>query len=94
MEIETWEQEKEKYKLREICPHVFVYAIKEEEKGAEPSHWICAACYNQGKKSILQLNRKEKAGHFYICYECCSEICDHSKRQPTKRRVLSRGINP
>lgn len=92
MEIETWEKEKSKYSLQEICPQVFVYASDETDENSEPPHWICATCYNQGKKSILQLSKKVVSGHYYICHECNSEIRDHSKRQNISGKVISRGV--
>ena len=92
MEIETWEKEKSKYSLHEICPQVFVYASNETNEDTVPHHWLCAKCYNQGTKSILQLSRKVMSGHHYICHNCGSEICDHSKKRGQGSRVLSPGI--
>lgn len=92
IEVETWEKEKSKYTLQEISPQVFVYASKKTIDGSEPSHWICTKCYNQGVKSILQLERKIASGHYFICHNCGSVICDHSKARYQKRRVLHPGI--
>jgi hypothetical protein len=33
----------------------FAYVLKEQEKGSEPIHYICQACYQNRRKSILQL---------------------------------------
>ena len=52
--FEHWDTEKEKYELKEIYPQTFAYVIKEKVRGTEPSHLICAACYQMRKKSILQ----------------------------------------
>ena len=95
-QINQWKQEKENYSLHELAPSVFVYRYQPiAETTSQPEHMLCASCYNKDKKSILQLSRKVIAGHYYICHECGSEICDHSKRQPIKqrkRRVVSNGI--
>jgi len=80
--IETWEKEKEKYILKEICEKVFVFERKASEQGEEPIHWLCARCFNQNKKSILQLKLKANNGYHYMCHSCGREICDFSKEIP------------
>lgn len=52
-EIETWDREKERYQLTELPPGVFVYAVKEEARGDEPPHKLCANCFQQKRKSLL-----------------------------------------
>jgi hypothetical protein len=52
--FEKWETEKEKYKLEEVHPKNYAYAIKESARGSEPSHLICATCYENRKRTILQ----------------------------------------
>lgn len=81
MKIETWENEKSKYLLREICTQVFVYESKSTDTNTDPNHWLCAQCYNKGVKSILQLRTKNPSGSYYICHNCNSEICDHSNKE-------------
>ena len=56
--FEQWDTEKEKYELKEIYPETFAYVLKETARGTEPSHSICAACYQMRKKSILQKFRR------------------------------------
>ena len=68
--FEQWNAEKEKYELQEIYPKTFAYVIKESARGTEPSHLICAACYQRGKKSILQ---KSSAVHL-TCPECKTQV--------------------
>eukprot|EP00456_Euglypha_rotunda_P079667 TRINITY_DN766_c0_g1_i6.p1 TRINITY_DN766_c0_g1~~TRINITY_DN766_c0_g1_i6.p1 ORF type:complete len:152 (-),score=25.63 TRINITY_DN766_c0_g1_i6:11-466(-) len=53
--IKAWEEEKERYALIGPFPKSggFVYALKEDRKGAEPPHWICTRCFEDGLKSIL-----------------------------------------
>lgn len=52
--FEAWEAEKQRYKLHELPPGVFVYVLKPEMAAGEPPHRLCAACLNSGKKAILQ----------------------------------------
>jgi mannose/cellobiose epimerase-like protein (N-acyl-D-glucosamine 2-epimerase family) len=64
--FEQWDIEKEKYELKEIYRQTLAYVIKENARGTEPSHSICAACYQMRRKSILQ---KSDAVHM-TCPEC------------------------
>jgi regulator of replication initiation timing len=84
VDVETWEQEKTKYSLSEICPKVFVYSRRKDEDSHEPPHCICTTCYNQGEKSILQFKEKTHAGTYYKCHKCSSEICDYNDKAETK----------
>jgi len=92
MEIETWEKEKTKYSLCEISPKVFVYASNRTDNNTEPFHWLCAKCYNQGIKSILQLNDKAYSGYHYVCHNCSSVICDYSQARQPPSRTISKGV--
>jgi hypothetical protein len=52
--FENWDAEKAKYELKEVYPGSFAYEAKADARGREPPHLICASCYQQAKKSILQ----------------------------------------
>ncbi|MDT3669110.1 MAG: hypothetical protein ROZ37_02125 [Aromatoleum sp.] len=51
---EAWNQEKQRYQLTALEPGVFVFALKKEAARIEPAHWLCARCFNEGTKRILQ----------------------------------------
>jgi hypothetical protein len=54
-ELETWVAEKKRYGLKDVSGRgEFAYVIKKSEQHSEPTHAICANCYQQEKKSILQ----------------------------------------
>src|SRR5256885_16097767 len=53
-DFKAWEAEKQKYELKEVWPGATTYVLKEDAKGAEPIHWLCANCYQFTKKRILQ----------------------------------------
>ena len=80
IQLETWDAEKKRYELKAFARGAFAYALKPEAQGAEPPHQICAACYERGKKSILQRVPSNTArmalgmGATYRCPECKSEI--------------------
>lgn len=73
-DFEQWAAEKIRYQLTEVTPKTFAYTLKPEAAGAEPPHWICAACYQSGKKSILQGIESASFGWSYKCHACRSEI--------------------
>jgi hypothetical protein len=68
--FKTWETEKNRYELKEIFPGSFAYLVKESMRGTEPLHQICATCYQQDKKAILQ---KSSAVHLQ-CPVCESAV--------------------
>jgi hypothetical protein len=57
--FKTWEREKDRYALKDASGRgEFAYIIKKSEQRGEPVHAICARCYQQDKKSILQWSGK------------------------------------
>jgi hypothetical protein len=72
--LKAWDAEKKRYQLTEVAPRVFAYVLKPDAGGSEPSHWICAACYENGKKSILQGSDDVTFGWFHNCQTCKTEI--------------------
>ncbi len=83
MEIEDWQKEASRYELKELASGVYVYCIKETAKSSEPNHYLCAKCYNDRNKTILQRTSHSHAGVHYVCHSCSSEIIDHSQAKPS-----------
>jgi len=52
--FEQWETEKKNYDLKAVHGDSFAYANKPVAGSTEPPHLICANCYQQRKKRILQ----------------------------------------
>lgn len=73
-QLEAWEAEKQRYELKEVSQSAFAYVLKPEASAAEPSHWICARCYQHGKKSILQGRGDVWGTEPFKCHECGNEI--------------------
>lgn len=75
--VKAWEEQKQRYALVKAWPHTgtVTYALKEESKGTEPPHWICAKCYEDSIKSILN-PRKTRFGEpaVYCCPRCRTEL--------------------
>ena len=72
--VKAWEETKERYQLHEPTPGTFVYALKEQDKGSQPLHWICAHCYNESAASILQLKTAGVSNDHYLCPKCKTEF--------------------
>ncbi len=72
-DIKAWETEKQKYELKELRPNSFAYILKENPENNEPTHHICALCYEDQRKSILQIG-KNGPSEVLRCHNCSSEI--------------------
>jgi hypothetical protein len=66
----AWETEKERYELQEFPAGAFAYVLKAEAAGSEPPHRICASCYQEGHKSILQTTSRHSGGEIVQCTRC------------------------
>jgi uncharacterized protein (DUF697 family) len=70
VDMEAWGAEKDKYGLQQIGRGAFAYVLKRQTNSPEPPHWICAACYQHGRKSILANAGKTKGDVTTIIYRC------------------------
>lgn len=85
--FETWEAEKERYELKDIGRGSLAYALREGMRGTEPPHNLCAACYQNGKKSILQ-PKSDGFLRLMICHACQARlVVDHIHAQPAHART-------
>ncbi|HEY5043695.1 MAG TPA: hypothetical protein VIK53_17110 [Verrucomicrobiae bacterium] len=72
IEQENWNKERARYQLKQVGSSLwgfgspFVYALKPGQDAGEPNHWLCARCYNDNKKRILQ----PLPGDVWACPEC------------------------
>lgn len=80
IESERWETERQNYTLAEICVGVFVYSSNGNDTA--PSHWLCANCFQNKQKSLLQLDEKSIDGTSYLCPRCKTIIHDPSNCYP------------
>lgn len=84
-DLKAWDAEKERHELKEVHPGSFAYALKPDSGSTEPPHSLCARCFNEGHKSILQ-----KATHtmkdWLHCSRCKAEIIV-GRHSPTARIV-------
>jgi len=70
VEQESWDKERARYVLKNVGAGVFVRALNATAIPSEPAHWLCANCYDEKKKSIMQ----GCAVNTYRCPRCKVEI--------------------
>jgi hypothetical protein len=92
--LEAWETEKQRYKLVDLGDGAFAYALKEGMSAGEPDHKICATCYAERRRSVLQ-NENWNPGRatVLVCHQCGSAVYvqghsepEHQKLRPPARR--------
>jgi hypothetical protein len=71
--FKTWDADKKNYELKDVGMGSLAYVLKESMRGSETPHKICAACYDHGKRSILQPWNKGMDLNLK-CPECKTEI--------------------
>ena len=73
--MKAWETEKQRYEQKRVGygGGVFVYQLKADAAGAELPHSICANCYENGQRSILQGDRA-KGDAFLCCSRCKARL--------------------
>jgi hypothetical protein len=81
-DFEAWETEKQRYELKDIGLGSLAYVVKETMRGTEPSHQICAACYQHHKKSILQPKSHGVMKQLF-CPDCKTEFNIFVNMDPT-----------
>lgn len=84
-----WDTEKQNYELKQVSYlGASAYVIKPEVQGTGPLHCICAACYESGRKGVLQPTHTEHARHrYWQCPFCKSNVIvepDFIMRERTK----------
>jgi hypothetical protein len=78
--FEKWDAEKENYDMHALGSGSIVYILKPEIRGTQPSHYLCASCYEHRQRSILQKMPGSSAHaalgrpQMYKCPECKTEV--------------------
>lgn len=74
VKLGTWEGEKQRYQLEEFPTGAFAYVLKEGDAAGEPMHRLCARCFNEGHKSILQTYSRRNGMDVADCPLCKSRF--------------------
>jgi hypothetical protein len=85
--FEAWETEKQRYELKDLDSGPLAYVLKPDAGGGEAAHWLCATCYQQRKKSILQpfvalAPLPGRHGRIWSCPTCSTKIDVHWTKKP------------
>ena len=67
---EAWGTQKIRYKLATPHSGVTVYALQKSMSDGEPPHYICANCYQSGKRAMLQQTRTKDGFVAIACSSC------------------------
>lgn len=54
LSLKDWSGEKQRYQLVDVGRGAVTYMVKLGAENDEPPHWLCASCFNQGRKSFMQ----------------------------------------
>jgi hypothetical protein len=68
--VRSWENEKQRYQLRDFGCQTYAYLLRPEAANEEPSHRLCATCFHNSRKSILQFIEKHRGQDIYYCESC------------------------
>lgn len=88
--LRAWDSDKCNYELKAIGPgrstDVFVYSRKEGVLPLEPPHNLCANCYQNSVKSILQGElRNPGMARVLVCHRCNSQIYTNGAKHKDHR---------
>jgi hypothetical protein len=72
--LDSWETEKQRYRLTQLAPGTNVYMVTDEARAAEPPHCICPNCYEDGKKSILHIMKDHTGTAHITCPKCKTKL--------------------
>jgi len=91
LQCEKWKTDTlPSYSLAELAPGVLVYAFKPVGESTEPKHNLCAKCFLDQKKSILQRTRRDGLGIHYHCPKCGNDILDHSQARTYRPQPVAK----
>jgi hypothetical protein len=63
-----------RYKLCSPFTGSAVYGISKDDASKEPAHYLCANCFQAGKKSVLNPKANEKGFQDFVCPSCRAAI--------------------
>ena len=72
--MNAFEADKNRYAMQKVGENSYAYALKPEAAGEEPPHYICASCYADSYKSILQLSGRNYGTDALTCHRCKSSV--------------------
>lgn len=68
--MENWNAEKERYQMVSPFKGGMAYAVKKAMSNGEPPHYLCANCFQDRKRSILQNAPNKDGWTSFVCFSC------------------------
>jgi hypothetical protein len=88
----AWGEEKKRYELCELSSGIFVYRnAQAHQRPGEPVHYLCANCYKDNVKSILQSNGYIGVERVFCCHACSSSVKFRHPDDHDKFSVMTTG---
>lgn len=76
LRMESWDAQKKRYKLVAVSAGATAYALQKSMSDGEPPHYLCANCYENGKRSILNAGHSMRAlGGYTVVLICTAPTC-------------------
>lgn len=73
--LKAWKAEAEKYEIKEAATGVFVFLEKGYAGKLQSAQKLCANCFNQGSKSLLQQQHVEVGRQLsLVCHKCKANV--------------------
>lgn len=85
--LKAWSTEKYRYELKDVAPGAVAYVVKAKMQGSEPVHWICANCFQNGKKRFLSGSHSDLHLQFRTRFRTNGEIVASTTKSRRNRLV-------
>ena len=73
--LKDWSVEAERYEVKEVATGVFAYLGKGQAVKLQSAQKLCANCFNQGTKSLLQQQHVEVGRQLsLVCHRCKANV--------------------
>lgn len=74
LKLKDWQVDKVRYELCALAQNALAYSVKPEHASVEPLHYLCASCYQNNIKSILQADGYAGFERKLSCHSCKSSV--------------------
>ena len=89
--LRDWTSEREKYELKEMGPEAFAYVLK-DTRGDGPTPRLCAHCFVNAERSILQSADFNPLNRVLECPRCNNQVRYRDLEQVDKIRAQSHRV--
>jgi hypothetical protein len=80
--LKDWSQEMARYEARDVFRGAIAYVMKQGMERGEDPHFLCANCFNNKRKSFLQLKGGMGDNTTYGCDACKGSIVISGRAHP------------